>query len=99
MTPIRQIQALAADRYGITVVDLLAQGRRQKFVLPRHLAIFLAHTENPGISLSVIAREFRRDHTTVLYAITRIERRLRTDGDLVREVAAMRTVLEWRAAA
>ena len=67
--------------FGAKVGDLQSKKRTQSIVFPRQIAMFLARqlTEH---SLSEIGGYFGgRDHSTVVYALERIEARRRVDSD------------------
>jgi chromosomal replication initiator protein len=59
------IQRLTAQRYGVTVGQLL--GRQRRYAPLRQEAMAVA-VQDGRWSLTQIGRAFDRDHTTVLYA-------------------------------
>jgi chromosomal replication initiator protein len=70
----RQVQEAVATRLGIDIDDLLSPNRTAPVARARQLAMYLTR-ELTELSLPAIARAFnRRDHTTVLHAIRRVER-------------------------
>jgi chromosomal replication initiator protein len=72
---------------GAKLADLQSKRRSQSIVLPRQVAMFLARKLTP-MSLEEIGGYFGgRDHSTVIYALQKIEGRLRVDGDFARRVA------------
>jgi chromosomal replication initiation ATPase DnaA len=76
--PIEAIAAEEAERAGITLAQILGAQRSQKYVQPRHIAMWRASRETRS-SLSEIARAYDRDHTSVIHAIRLVEsRRART---------------------
>ena len=73
---INDIQKEVAKHYAVTVSDLSSKNRKQHIVLARQMAIFIAH-ELTNLSLAKIGKHFgKRDHSTVLYAIKKIESKL-----------------------
>ena len=60
--------------FGITLEDMLGPCRRRKLVIARHEAMRRARTRL-NASPTRIARAFRRDHTTVLYALGELRSR------------------------
>lgn len=91
---IRSIQRVVCRHYGVTLADLLSPRRHASIVLPRHVAIYLARklTER---SLPEIGRRFgRRDHTTALSAVRRINRMIGRDAAFAAEIAALQSDLE-----
>lgn len=61
-----------AQRNGVTVETLLSYDRSMRTTAIRHYAMWRARTET-GRSWWEIARQFRRDHTTVMYAYRKVE--------------------------
>jgi chromosomal replication initiator protein len=73
------IMTLITSEFAIAARELTGKSRTQTVSLPRQVAMFLLreHTEN---SLEDIGRIFgNRDHTTVLYAVTKIRERSQKD--------------------
>jgi hypothetical protein len=63
---------MAADAFGVTPRDLRSDRRDRRVVVARHAAMWLARLMT-GHSLPAIGRAFGdRDHTTVLYAVSRM---------------------------
>lgn len=71
---IRLIQREVCDAMGITMAQMIGDARDVAIVDARHIAMFRAR-EELGCGYSQIARAFRRDHSTVRYALNRIKRR------------------------
>lgn len=67
--------------FGVRLADLQSKRRTQSIVYPRQVAMFLARSLTDH-SLEEIGGHFGgRDHSTVVYAIEKMERRRRVDGD------------------
>jgi hypothetical protein len=71
---VRAIQEAVADHFGVTWMELMSKRRDSKLVKPRYVALYLCRRLTQH-SLPQIARCFLRDHTTVLYAMKRMEGR------------------------
>lgn len=74
------VAGIVAKKYHLKVLDLQSRRRHQSIVFPRQIAMFLArqHTKH---SLEEIGAYFGgRDHTTVLYAIEKIEELQKNDN-------------------
>lgn len=70
---IKKIVSLVAEFYNVTGDDLIKQSRRQEFVKPRQIAMFITRQEL-GNSFPSIGEFFGgRDHTTVMHAVDKIE--------------------------
>jgi chromosomal replication initiator protein len=87
------IKRVVSEAFGIPVLELESPKRSQAVVAPRQLAMYLCR-ELTDATLPAIGREFGgRDHTTVLYAVQKITRRLHHDrreydqvDDLIRRI-------------
>lgn len=90
---IAAIQHIVAERFDVTVVDLISPRRTANVVRPRQIAIYLAKRLTPK-SLPEIGRRFGdRDHTTILHATRRIEELCKSDEYLSRAVDELETLL------
>lgn len=69
---VRRIQAIVAERYAVSLPQLLGSTRPLALVVPRRVAMYLAR-QLAQLSTTEIGRLFRRDHTTVISAIRRVE--------------------------
>lgn len=88
-----RIQTVVARYFATTKTKLLSKSRHSSIVRPRHIAMFLAK-EMTEKSLPEIGRLFgKRDHTTVLHAIRKIEGLLPRDADLARQVDEIKRLL------
>lgn len=69
-TTCREIKLAVAKRFGLKFADMSSGVRKRRITRPRQVAMALAvrRLKKHGYSLPMIAREFRVDHTTVLYA-------------------------------
>jgi chromosomal replication initiator protein len=77
-----RIQSVVSEFYGITLEDLIGKKRNSKFVIPRHIAMYIIKT-NYNIPYKVIGSLFGdRDHSTVLAACEKIENDLKQDRSL-----------------
>ena len=73
-TDVRHIQKVVAEYYNISLENLLSKSRKANFVLPRQIAMYLTR-ELLKESYPKIGSEFGgKDHTTVMYAIQKIEK-------------------------
>ena len=80
----RQIQEAVAAKLGLTVDAILSPNRTATVARARQIAMYLTR-DLTDLSLPAIATEFnRRDHTTVMHAIRKVERRALEDAGLSR---------------
>lgn len=92
-TTIAGIQRATAEHYGVTLVDLIGQRRTKDIIRPRHVAMYLARTMTT-CSLPLIGRRFDgRDHSSIWYAVGKIEGLLFLDQSLVSDIDAIKAML------
>jgi chromosomal replication initiator protein len=89
----RQVQEAVAARLELSVDDLLSPSRTAPVARARQLAMYLTR-ELTDLSLPAIAHAFnRRDHTTVLHAIRRVERSALEDASVSRTLEELTSTL------
>lgn len=97
-TPARQIMIedvlrAVTGHFNVSRADLLSARRHKSVVYPRQVGMYLAKTLTTR-SLPEIGRKFGgRDHTTVLYAVRKIERLVGEDSGVRSSVDVLRNVL------
>jgi len=90
---IENIQKTVADYYKIKMSDLFAKKRTQTIARPRQIAMHLAK-ELTNLSYTEIGNAFGgRDHTTVLYALRKVEELRANDTNLRRDYTLLMQVL------
>jgi len=77
---VRLIQEAVCATLTVSRPDLLSSKRTAQVSRARQLAIYLAR-DLTTLSLAQIAREFNRDHSTILYAIRAVSERLNDDSE------------------
>jgi chromosomal replication initiator protein len=79
------IKKLVAKEYRVTVKELVSKSRQQRIVKPRQIAMYLArvHTDSP---LQAIGRSFNRYHATVLHAVGAVEKAIKKEHDVKKQV-------------
>ena len=89
----RQVQDAVASRLELSVADLLSPSRTAPIARARQLAMYLTR-ELTDLSLPAIALAFnRRDHTTVLHAIRRVEHSALEDASVSRALEELTSQL------
>ncbi len=74
--------SVISNTYSISTADLLGKSRNAKYVLPRHIAMYILKTHY-GFTYSKIGVIFNgRDHTTVMNGCNKIEEELKTNSEL-----------------
>ena len=82
---IAAVMAAVADRFGVSVVDILSDRRGPVVVRARQAATYLCYKITMR-STSQIGRAMSRDHTTVFYSVRRIEGNRKADAILDRNI-------------
>jgi len=83
----KNIMAVVADFYNVTVEDLVRQSRKKEYVTPRQIAMYIIRKELET-SLPMIGEIFGgRDHTTVIHAIDKIQRVAKDKENLKQEIS------------
>lgn len=91
---IDEIQRKVAEYYGLKVSDLLSERRARDVARPRQIAMYLAKKLTPR-SLPEIGRRFgKRDHTTVMHAVKKVEQLRRDDREIDSDVATLARLLD-----
>ncbi len=88
-----QVLAAVAEFYRVDIPDLTGRSRNKEVVLPRQMAMYLLREET-GASLPQIGDLLGgRDHTTVMYAHTKVAEEIETNNQRRREVLAIKEQL------
>jgi len=83
---IKLIQELIANKYQITIDEILSKKRTQSIAYPRQIAMYMSR-ELTDLSLPKIGEEFgNRDHTTVIHAHKKITEMIAESNELQLEV-------------
>ncbi len=91
---IDEIIRKVTDHYGLNMTDMLSQRRTRSIARPRQVAMYLAKVLTQH-SLPEIGRQFgKRDHTTVIHAVKKVEELQTTDGQISKDIEVLRRQLE-----
>ncbi len=85
ITPTIIIQVVA-EHYGVNAEDITSKKRNAEFVLPRQVVMYLCR-DLTDVSLTNIAKILdKKDHTTIMHGISKIEDQLKNNTDLVNQI-------------
>jgi len=90
---VESIQRLVCKYFKITQDELLSKSRKRAVAQPRQIAMYLARRYTND-SLQTIGRYFNRYHATALHAIGVVERHLRENGPLQKQVEFLSSKVE-----
>ena len=87
------IKKMVCKYYNCTLKDMVSRSRKQQLVRPRQMAIYLSrrYTDAP---LQSIGKAFNRYHATALHSIHCVERGLKENSAIQRQVAFFNQKLE-----
>jgi len=82
---VENIIKLVSNNFTVSVKEMVSRSRKQGIVRPRQIAIYLArrYTDQP---LQAIGKHFNRQHATAIYAISAVERAIKSDGPIKKQV-------------
>jgi chromosomal replication initiator protein len=92
------IQGATCSVLGVSQPDLVSPKRTAKVSNARQIAMYLAR-DMTSLSLAAVAREFQRDHTTVLHAVRAVSARVAVDADVTDTIHRVRELLGTRSRA
>jgi chromosomal replication initiator protein len=86
----KQIIERTARHFQIPLEDIVGPKRDKDIVVPRQVAMYMLRSEL-HLSFPKIARELgRKDHTTAIHSVDKIEQELRVDNNLRSAVAEIK---------
>lgn len=89
----KQIIERTARHFQLPVEDLVGPKRDKDIVVPRQVAMYILRNELK-LSFPKIAKELgRKDHTTAIHSVDKIEREIRTDSSLRMAISEIREQL------
>lgn len=81
---IEEIQNLACEIYSITLSELKGKKRDRRLIIPRYISM-LACKDLSNITLVEIAKEYERDHSTIIHAINTMRGEMKFNKILEKE--------------
>ena len=91
---IDEIIRKVTDHYGVNLTDMLSARRTRSIARPRQVAMYLSK-KLTSKSLPEIGRRFgKRDHTTVIHAVKKIEELQSIDTQIAKDIEILLRMLE-----
>ena len=89
------IKKLVCEAFNITPSEIVSRSRKKHIVRPRQVAIYLArqYTDQP---LQAIGKSFNRYHATAIHSIGVVEKKMKADESLRKQLEMIRGKLETR---
>jgi chromosomal replication initiator protein len=91
---IDSVQKTVADHFKLRVSDLKSPRRQRALTVPRQIAMFLSRSMTKASFPEIAERFGGRDHTTVMYAVKKVEQDRQTDPELKATVESLERSLE-----
>jgi chromosomal replication initiator protein len=89
----KQIVERTARHFQVTVEEILGSKRDKDIVVPRQVAMYILRSEL-HLSFPKIARELgRKDHTTAIHSVEKIEKEIHLDSDIREAVNNIKELL------
>jgi hypothetical protein len=90
---VSKIQSATADYFNTSVIELLSARRQATTVYHRQVAMYLCKTITPRSFPDIGSRFGGRDHTTVIHAVRKIERRIKQEWEVAYDVTHIEAAL------
>ena len=84
---------VVAEHFNISKEDITSKKRNSEYVLPRQIIMYLCR-HLTDTSLQMIASYLgKKDHTTVIHGVEKIEEKIKTDEDLENKIETIKKKL------
>jgi len=87
-----KVVAVVADYYNLTSSQLTGRNRNSQIAMARHIAMHLVR-ELMDLPFARVGKVFGRDHTTVISAVDKVEKLLKSDQELSKALEDLKTRL------
>ncbi len=91
---VEEIQKRVATRYNIKIADMSSARRIRSIARPRQIAMYLSKILTSKSLAEIGSRFGKKDHTTVMHAVKKIEELIASDGDFREEITLLTRILQ-----
>ncbi len=81
------------EHFGVKIEDIRGKGRRQELVVPRQVAMYLIRELTTHSFPEIGAYFSNRDHSTVMYAVNKVQGQLDSGSEIAKAVRALKESL------
>lgn len=67
-----KVKETVAEYFGVTVDDIMSQKKVKNIATARQVAMFISFNKVKNTNVTAVAREFKRDHATISYAVRKM---------------------------
>jgi chromosomal replication initiator protein len=92
MAKVEEIIKATSKITGVGISDIMSRRRDPKIIHARHIAMFLAH-ELTTLSYVSIGKAMDRDHTSIMYAIKKLNNRGRGKSKINTDMVKIKKLL------
>lgn len=89
-TTTKEIIKIVSDFYNVNTEDLSAHSRKQEIVKPRQIAMYLMRSEINTSFSSIGEILGKKDHTTVMHAVNKIQEDISLDKNIEQEITLIK---------
>jgi chromosomal replication initiator protein len=83
---IDNLKKLVCKQYKITGEEIISKSRKKAIVMPRQICMYLCRKYTDH-SLGEIGKSFRRHHATAFHSVTTIEKKMKQNSNIKRQVS------------
>lgn len=84
---------VVAEHFNISKEDITSKKRNSEYVIPRQIIMYLCRQMTEATFQMIAAYLGKKDHTTVIHGVEKIEEKLRTDEDLRNKIETIQKKL------
>jgi chromosomal replication initiator protein len=83
---IDNVKKMVCKQYKITGEEIISKSRKRAIVIPRQICMYLCRKYTDH-SLGEIGKSFRRHHATAFHSVTTIEKKMKQNSNIKRQVS------------
>ena len=84
---------VVSEHFNVSRDDITSKKRSQEYVLPRQIIMYLSRTMTNSSLQSVAALLGKKDHTTIIHGVDKIEEMIKTDEELRHKIDTIKKKL------